>query len=283
MHRPREDIDARVPLHVTIRLKRGIPSIRQPRFVRRLRVSLCEACVRHGFRIVHYSVQRDHVHLLVEAQNNRSIACGMKSVGARLGKLANRLFERRGQVLDGRYHLRPLRTPLEVRRALRYVLLNHRHHAAQRRGARPSNRRAGVLDPASSARWFDGWCISTPSPNEAEICEVASARTWLLRIGWRRHGLIDPMGIPIASSELNDRLRSPHPGPRAHDGSRSLGYLSGTSKMRVFEGPAPLDATVRHPRSERLGLLCDDAARAQISDRGGIESEFPQDFVRMLA
>ncbi len=138
MHRQRERIVARVPVHVTIRLRRGIPTLRQPRFVRRFRSSLSEACIRHGFRVVHYSIQRDHVHLLIEAQTNYSIACGMKSVGARIGKLANRLFQRKGKVLDGRYHLRPLRTPLEVHRALRYVLLNHRHHAAQRR--RPDHR-----------------------------------------------------------------------------------------------------------------------------------------------
>jgi REP element-mobilizing transposase RayT len=47
--------------------------------VRRFRTSLGEACIRHGFRVVHYSIQRDHVHLLIEAQNNRSIACGMKA------------------------------------------------------------------------------------------------------------------------------------------------------------------------------------------------------------
>ena len=68
MHRSREPIVARVPVHVTIRLRRGIPTLRQPRFVRRFRASLSEACVRHGFRVVHYSIQRDHVHLLVEAQ-----------------------------------------------------------------------------------------------------------------------------------------------------------------------------------------------------------------------
>ena len=140
MHRLRERIVARVPVHVTIRLRRGIPTVRQPRFVRRFRASLAQACVRHGFRVVHYSIQRDHFHLLVEARNNRSIACGMKSVGARIGKLVNRLFQRSGKVLDGRYHLRPLRTPLEVRRALRYVLLNHRHHAARRRNSARSRR-----------------------------------------------------------------------------------------------------------------------------------------------
>jgi REP element-mobilizing transposase RayT len=192
MHRQRERIIARLPQHVTIRLRGGIPSLRQPRFVRRFRVSLSEACVRHGFRVVHYSIQRNHLHLLVEAQTNDAIARGMKSVGARIGKLVNRLFERRGKVLDGRYHVRPLRTPLEVRRALRYVLLNHRHHAALRR------RRESIRtpDPASSGRWFDGWSIVSESPNPIDVRDVAPARTWLLRVGWRRHGLIDPAGVP---------------------------------------------------------------------------------------
>ena len=148
---------------------------------------------------MHYSIQRDHVHLLIEAHSNHSIACGMKSVGSRIGKLANRLFQRSGKVLDGRYHLRPLRTPLEVHRALRYVLLNHRHHAAQRR--RPKTKHEidherAQPDPASSGRWFDGWRIATHPPNSKDTCEVAPARTWLLQSGWRRHGLIHPAEIP---------------------------------------------------------------------------------------
>ena len=197
MHRQRAGIVARVPVHVTIRLRRDVPTIRQPRFVRRFRSSLTEACVRHGFRVVHYSIQRDHVHLLIEARSNYSIACGMKSVGARVGKLANRLFQRTGQVLDGRYHLRPLRTPLEVHRALRYVLLNHRHHAAQRRPPSRSIERATPQpDSASSGRWFDGWRIATAPPNPHDICEVASPRTWLLQSSWRRHGLIHPADTP---------------------------------------------------------------------------------------
>ncbi len=196
LHRHRQPIVARIPQHVTIRLRDDVPSVRQPRFVRRFRTSLSAACVRHGFRVVHYSIQRDHLHLLVEAQTNHAITCGMKSVGARIGKLVNRLFERSGKVLDGRYHVRPLSTPLEVRRALRYVLLNHRHHAAQRiRRASSSDRRRTAPDPASSGRWFDGWSVATEPP-PTDIPEVAPARTWLLRIGWRRHGLIDPAEVP---------------------------------------------------------------------------------------
>jgi REP element-mobilizing transposase RayT len=197
MHRPRDCIVARLPVHVTIRLRRGIPTLRQSRFVRSFRSSLSEACVRHGFRVVHYSIQPDHVHLLIEARSNHSMACGMKSVGARIGKLANRLFRRSGPVLDGRYHLRPLRTPLEVHRALRYVLLNHRHHAAQwRRPKHAIDHLHAQPDPASSGRWFDGWRVTTDPPSSKAICEVAPARTWLLQTGWRRYGRVDPADVP---------------------------------------------------------------------------------------
>jgi REP element-mobilizing transposase RayT len=193
LHRRRATIDAHAPQHVTIRVRGGLPTLRQPRFVRGFRMTLSQACARHGFRVVHYSIQRDHVHLLVEAQDRYTIACGMKRLGARLGKLANRLFQRKGQVLDGRYHLRALRTPLEVRRALCYVLLNHRHHAAKR--GRPVHRQAAP-DPASSGRWFDGWRVDTGPPDPADTREIAPAQTWLLRTGWRRHGLIDPAEVP---------------------------------------------------------------------------------------
>jgi len=97
---------------------------------------------------------------------------------------------RTGQVLDGRYHHRVLRTPREVRRALAYVLLNARRHL-RKRGSTTGGVR---LDPTSSARWFDGWrrqaagSVSEPSAHP----EVARPRTWLLRMGWRGHGLIDP-------------------------------------------------------------------------------------------
>ena len=49
MHREREPIVARVPVHVTIRLKRGIPSLRQPRFVRRFRSSLLESNIGEAY------------------------------------------------------------------------------------------------------------------------------------------------------------------------------------------------------------------------------------------
>jgi REP element-mobilizing transposase RayT len=201
------------PSHVTLRIRRGIPSLRTRRFLREFRDSLRHASDRGDFRVVHYSVQRNHVHLLVESAGKEALARGMKAVAARLARAVNRVCERSGPVLHGRYHLRILRTPLEVRRALAYVLLNARKHWRERHGAAPPVR----LDEASSGRWFDGWerrlgferwrappagseatARTDPQPAAAYPPEVARPRTWLLTRGWRLHGLVDPAEAPGA-------------------------------------------------------------------------------------
>src|SRR5262249_47751473 len=135
-----------------------------------------------------------HVHLVVEAAGKEALGRGMKSVGVRLARAVNRVFGRTGTALFGRYHLRVLKTPREVRHALAYVLLNARKHWRQRKGIAPPV----ALDIASSGAWFDGWKRSPPPPSAEAIGPrpVARARFWLLRKGWRTRGLVDPAEIP---------------------------------------------------------------------------------------
>ncbi len=150
------------------------------RFERSLARSGCE---RGDFRVVQYSILRNHAHFLVEAKDRDALGRGMKSLTRRLTYAVGAVFGLRGPILADRYHLRILKTPLEVRRALAYVLLNDRRHAH-----RPPPE--GTVDPASSGRWFDGW-RREPARGGAGPPAVAAAHTWLLRVGWRRHGLID--------------------------------------------------------------------------------------------
>jgi REP element-mobilizing transposase RayT len=198
-HRERERIPGWCPVHVTLRVRSDMPSLRTVALVREFQRSLAEASERGSFRVAHYSIQGDHLHMIVEAHGKEALAAGMKSIGARLARAANRVFGRSGPVLDGRYHHRLLRTPREVRRALVYVLSNARRHL--QKAGRKASAAAPLLDPASSARWFDGWRrdvagrVSEISPS----CEVARPRSWLLRIGWRRHGLVDPAEIPATT------------------------------------------------------------------------------------
>jgi hypothetical protein len=136
------------------------------------------------FRVLQFSVQADHLHLLVEADEPTGFERGVRGVAIRVAKAVNRVLGRRGRVWGDRYHARLLQTPREVRNALVYVLNNFQKHV---RGARG-------LDPRSSARWFDGW--STTVAAAAGRSPVASGRTWLMRVGWRVHGLIGVQETP---------------------------------------------------------------------------------------
>jgi hypothetical protein len=159
--------------------------------------SFAKGCTRPGFRLVQYSLQGNHAHLIVEASDRVMLGRGMMAIGARVGRAVNRVAGRTGRVLADRYHLRLLKTPREVRGALRYVLLNARRHAGR---AAARLREAVRLDPASSAKWFDGWRRKGPSAEETggahAVSPVARARMWLLTTGWRRHGLLDPADVP---------------------------------------------------------------------------------------
>jgi REP element-mobilizing transposase RayT len=176
---------------VTIKVRPGIPSLRSARLVRELESSWRQIRDRNRFRIAHYSIQSNHVHLVVEAATVSDLGAGMKSVAARLTRAVNRVFARRGAVLRDRYHLHVLRSPREVRNALAYVLLNARRHAA---ALGDSLRRAARVDPASSGRWFDGWRSGIETAHDPPA--IAQPHSWLLRVGWRRAGLIDLYEMP---------------------------------------------------------------------------------------
>ncbi len=196
-HLSREAVASRHPCHVTLKVERDVPPLRSAKLVREIERSFAAACERGEFRVVHYSIQSDHVHLMVEASGRAALGRGMKSIGARLARAVNRVFRRTGRVLAERYHLHVLKSPTEVRNALRYVLLNGRRHAGKLRRLS----RAVRIDPASSGRWFDGWKRGArfESTNvTARPPPVARPHTWLLRVGWRRRGLIDPADVPGA-------------------------------------------------------------------------------------
>jgi hypothetical protein len=147
---------------------------------------------RLGVRLVHFSVQSNHVHLLVEADDHHALSRAMQGLATRLAKRLNHRLERQGAVFADRYHARALKTPLEVRRALVYVLHNYRRHTVA--PGRPSG-----FDPLSTAPYFDGFASSIahpPSTAPPGVRPAALPRTWLLRIGWRRHGLLGALDVP---------------------------------------------------------------------------------------
>jgi hypothetical protein len=157
-------------------------------------------------------IQDDHAHLIVEADGVAALGRGMKRLTALFAFAVNRAIGRgrTGKVLRDRYHHEVLTCPRQVRNAIAYVLLNARRHAAKRLARlRKQGKRveplapARVLDAASSGRWFDGWReranVDRHPPPELGLATtptVAAPRTWFLRVGWRKHHLIDPSEIP---------------------------------------------------------------------------------------
>ena len=182
-HRPRAMHDCRWPVHVTLRAQRGLPSLRGDAVFGAVRRAF-GAASGGSFRLVQYSVQADHLHLVVEADEPTRLARGVQGLAIRVARAVNRVLRRRGRVWDGRYHAHALRTPREVRNAFVYVLQNFRKHV---RGARG-------LDACSSAAWFQGWRTVVAAPLSSS--PVVAARTWLARVGWRRHGLLDSEEAP---------------------------------------------------------------------------------------
>ncbi len=147
---------------------------------------MCKARGRFGMHVVEYVVLGNHLHLIVEADDEVSLERGMRGLNTRLGKNLNRHFGRTGKLVDGRYHARHLRTPLEVRNALRYVLRNDALHHEKAGTSRPSYR----FDPRSTAARFTGWRRPPKQPPTRDL-GTSPPRTWLLRVGWKQHGLLD--------------------------------------------------------------------------------------------
>ena len=178
-HRARPAHRARHPVHVTLRARDGLPSFREQALFAAMKGAITAGSkARTDFRVVHFSVQTNHVHLVVEASDARALTRGMQGLEVRLARGMNRTLQVRGRVWKERYHARDLRTPREVHNALVYVLMNAKKHGVRLTG----------LDRFSSARWFDGFAEVEPSSTSPP--PVASAKTWLASDGWRRRGLV---------------------------------------------------------------------------------------------
>jgi putative transposase len=163
----RPALSSRHPVHATWRVLPHVWNLRSRRCFSRIAQSFSRGRDRFGFRLVHFSVQGNHLHLVVEAEDEAALARGMQGLGVRIAKALNRLMQRKGSVFADHYHARILRSPTQVANALAYVLMNFLHHF-------PGEAARYVRDPFSSA-WREH---GTDPP-------VVPARTWLLSVGWR--------------------------------------------------------------------------------------------------
>jgi putative transposase len=177
-HRSRPEHKEYQPVHLTLRAVKELPSFRSKRLYSCLEQAIAAAS-REDFCIIHFSVQGNHMHLVVEAQDSRALARGAKGLAIRAARAVNKRLGRKGRVWGDRYHTRACTTPREVRNGLVYVLFNIKKHNPTWSG----------LDPCSSAPWFDGFRGASRAPSR-DPSPVRPPRTWLATAGWRRHGLI---------------------------------------------------------------------------------------------
>src|SRR5499425_2031431 len=180
LHLRRPDLSRHVPVHATLRVRPDVPRLRGFDAYPALRAAIA-AAHNAGFRVCEYSVQQNHIHLIVEADDRVRLARGMQGMAIRMARGVNRRLGRRGPILQHRYNARQLRTPREVRIALVYVLRNHTHHS----GA------STEVDDCSSGLWFTGWAY--PIRDMRILAErgrraTAPPKTWLLVRGWRERG-----------------------------------------------------------------------------------------------
>jgi len=199
-HKTRPGLPARHPVHVVLRAVAAVGSLRRRFTYKAIREATLTTARRENFRIVHISIQRTHVHLLVEADHEGALASGMQGFQISAAKHLNAAISkgkpgprRRGTVFADRYHAEIITSPRQARHALKYVLLNWRKHGEDRRQPMA----AWKIDWFSSAAMFPGWAEYRPyeeepflwrGPETYEPLQVFRPQTWLLSEGWRRGG-----------------------------------------------------------------------------------------------
>lgn len=199
-HARRPDIKPAVPIHVVFRIESDIGSLRRRDIYEALRGATIVAGNHQDVRIVHMSIQRNHLHLYVEADNRAALTRGMKSFAVSAAKRINASIvvdgkHRRGRVFSDRYHIEVVTNCRQAHRVLGYILNNWRKHRED------FDRKAQewMIDPFSSASSFDGWKERDqipPWPVSYRPLFVRPARSWLLRVGWKKYGPISCFEIP---------------------------------------------------------------------------------------
>jgi REP element-mobilizing transposase RayT len=238
-HTKRPELKSRHPVHVALRVVDAIGSLRKRHMYKALREATIAIArrelhddERNAFRIVHISIQRNHVHLIVEAQHKMALSRGMQAFQISAAKHLNRAVSlksiraafgakwrsdaryraamrdrRRGTVFPDRFHQEIITSPKQARHALAYVLNNWRKHREDRVGLAATWK----VDPFSTGVQFDGWkerASALTYMNYRDTYQpmfVYLPKTWLLYEGWRKHGLISFDEVPSATQI--ERLR----------------------------------------------------------------------------
>jgi len=204
-HKDRPFLHARYPVHVALRTVSAVGNLRRRCVYKAIREATLTTARRENFRIVQLSLQRTHVHLIVEASDKHALAAGMQGFQISAAKHLNAAISkdqpgprRRGTVFPDRYHAEIITSPTQARRALSYVMNNWRKHEEDR--AQPMS--AWTIDWFSTAVMFPGWAeygdepFLWRGPPTYDPLVVYQPKTWLLREGWKKAGPISYREVP---------------------------------------------------------------------------------------
>jgi REP element-mobilizing transposase RayT len=196
-HKVRPELKARHPVHIVLRVVAAVGNLRRRATYKAVREATLTTARREDFRIVHLSIQRNHLHLLVEADHKGALASGMQGFQISAAKHLNAAISkdrsglrRRGPVFPDRYHAEIITTPTQARHALNYVINNWRKH----REDRAAMAQSWKIDPFSTAILFPGWeeygdqAFLWRGPPTYDPLVAYQPRTWLLREGYKRGG-----------------------------------------------------------------------------------------------
>ena len=194
-HGKREPFVKGRALHVTLRTLPVARNLRRMDAYRAVRIGARVVLARSGFRLVHFSIQSNHIHLIVEAESRVELSNGVRAFSISVAKALNAKLRRQGRVFADRYHAKAITKPTQMRNALQYVLTNWLHH-------RPSHHEImEEVDPYSSAADFLGWKELRGSgqferDGGFERVPLATPRLWLTREGWKRGGELSVVTVP---------------------------------------------------------------------------------------
>ncbi len=154
-HRSREPFSRVLPVHVTIRMAKNVYNLRSQRAFTALKRAFTGAAIRFDTRIVHFSVQGNHIHLIVESPDEVSLSRAMKGLGVRIARRLNGMMRRTGRVIGDRHHTHVIRSRRAAQHVVRYVRENHRKHYGVR----------GMWRIGTTTDEFSSWAYAVALPN----------------------------------------------------------------------------------------------------------------------
>jgi REP element-mobilizing transposase RayT len=192
-HAARPELSSNHAVHLMLRTLPSVPRLRQRAAYEVLRSVLVYFVEANDFRVVHVSIQRNHLHFIVEASDKHALSRGMQRFAIRAARAINGTFDRTGKVFAFRYHAKQIKTADYARNAISYVLNNWRRH----RQDVYCDEMSMPFDRYSSASAFDGWCTRKWKQSDDDW-PISAPRTVLLQFDWQLFGLIDPFEVPGA-------------------------------------------------------------------------------------